>query len=156
MTFDIISWVNETNLAHQKQRHSCQQLSAHFTGFFSIELLKQASFVITNELPCPPATVVSQLGLSQLLSPTAVGITLNDIYYLKPQVAGQLRVHFHELIHVLQWQALGPEFFIKRYMSEVIKYSYRQAPLEVTAYNFEDKFIADPNSPFLIVAKDTI
>ena len=156
MTFDIMRWITDTNLVHQTQRHSCSQLSTYFDGFFSSDLLNATGFVIVNELPCPPKAVVMQLGLSQLLSPSAVGITLNNTYYLKPKVAGQLRVHFHELIHVLQWQALGPLPFIQRYMSEVIKYGYRQAPLEETAYGFEDNFIAAPHSPFLITAKDTV
>ena len=156
MTFDIMDWITNTNLAHQEQRHSCHQLSTHFDGFFNNDLLSATGFVLVPELPSPPAAVVIQLGLSQLLSPSAGGITLFDTYYLKPKVAGQLRVHFHELIHVLQWQALGPTPFIKRYMNEVITYGYRQAPLEETAYGFGDRFVADPKSPFLITAQDTI
>ncbi|WP_319782412.1 hypothetical protein [Oceanisphaera sp. IT1-181] len=156
MIFDIHSWITASNLAHQHSRHSCSQLGTHFTGFFSAELLNSAGFVIVDELPSPPMDVVMQLGLGQLLSPNAVGINLDDTYYLKPKAVGQLRVHFHKLVHVLQWQALGPGPFIKRYISEVIKYGYRQAPLEEQAYGFEERFVADPRDPFLILAKDTI
>ena len=156
MTFNIEQWITDTNLTHQAQRHSCKQLTTHFAGFFSDELFEQAGFVIINELPSPPASVVMQLGLSQLLSPSAVGITLDDTYYLKPKAAAQLRVHFHELIHVLQWQALGATPFIRRYMDEVIKFGYRQAPLEEKAYDFEDRFIKQPKSPFLIRPNDTV
>lgn len=156
MTFNIEQWITETNLANQAQRHSCRQLSTHFAGFFSDQLFEQAGFVIVNDLPSPPQALVMQLGLGELLSPTAVGITLNDTYYLKPKVAAKLRVHFHELIHILQWQALGSAPFIQRYMSEVIKYGYRQAPLEEKAYGFEDRFVADPKSPFLIAPSDTV
>ncbi|ART82907.1 hypothetical protein CBP31_09940 [Oceanisphaera profunda] len=156
MSFDIKSWITATNLAHQHKRHSCSQLGTHFAGFFSPELLSSAGFVIVDELPRPPIDVIMQLGLGQLLNPNAVGITLDDTYYLKPKAAGQLRVHFHELVHVLQWQALGQASFIKRYISEVIKYGYRQAPLEEKAYGFEDRFVENPRDAFLILAKDTI
>ncbi|ART80862.1 hypothetical protein [Oceanisphaera avium] len=152
----ILDWVNNTNAAHASLRHSCQQLSRHFSGFFEPELFTKAGFVITSQLPSPPISQVAHLGLTQLLSPTAVGITLNDTYYIKPKVAAQLSVHFHELIHVLQWQALGPSAFIERYISEVLHYGYRQAPLEEKAYGYEGQFKAQPNQPFVILASDTL
>lgn len=161
MNKDIIAWVNDTNLAHGAQAHSCSQLNTHFSGFFSPSLLENSQFVIVDTLPSPPAALVARLGLSgeglsELLSPNAVGLTLGNTYYLKPKVAAQLRVHFHELVHVLQWRALGSTAFIQRYMSEVIKYGYRQAPLEEKAYGFEDQFVANPSQPFMLTEQAVI
>lgn len=156
MIFNIMDWVSTTNQAHHGKRQSCNQLGTHLDGFFTPELLNHAGFVVVNQLPRPPLAVVQQLGLHQLLSPTAVGITLNDTYYLKPRAAGQLRVHFHELIHVLQWQELGAKPFIQRYLKEILTYGYRQAPLEEKAYGFEHRYAQNTRSPFLISASDTI
>lgn len=40
----------------------------------------------------------------------------------------------HELIHVRQFEKLGIEAFLKRYMLELAVMGYRAAPLEVEAY----------------------
>ena len=61
-------------------------------------------------------------------------------YYLLPDMAKTLNIHFHELVHVAQWNALGAEGFITRYIEELAQHAYENAPLEVIAYRLEDHF----------------
>ncbi|WP_157953675.1 hypothetical protein [Oceanimonas marisflavi] len=148
MPFNPLEWIVSTNAHYQPQRRPCLELKAQLGGFFSDELLASAGFVILDELPSPPRAQVAALGLDELLSPSAIGLTLADTYYLKPPAAGQLRVHFHELVHVVQWQALGPARFVERYLQEIRQHGYRQAPLERMAYELEHRFALNPDGHF--------
>jgi len=49
-------------------------------------------------------------------------------------------MHFHELIHVIQWRLLGPDRFLFAYANGLERFGYRQAPLEVVAYDAESAF----------------
>ena len=50
------------------------------------------------------------------------------------------RLHFHELIHVVQWRLLGPETFLAAYAAGLETFGYRESPLEIMAYNAEASF----------------
>ncbi len=45
----------------------------------------------------------------------AGGITYLDTLSVKRELAEQEPLHFHELIHVVQWRLLGPERFLAAY-----------------------------------------
>ena|SRR6266566_2847801 len=49
-------------------------------------------------------------------------------------------IHFHELIHVVQWRLLGPDRFLYSYANGLERFGYRQSPLEVMAYDAERMF----------------
>lgn len=49
-------------------------------------------------------------------------------------------LHFHELVHVIQWRLLGPEGFLALYADGLERFGYRNSPLEVMAYELQDKF----------------
>ncbi|MBL74007.1 MAG: hypothetical protein CMF21_04440 [Idiomarinaceae bacterium] len=70
------------------------------------------------------------------------GITYNDTYYIKKEAANELRVHFHELVHVLQWRfrELAPQGFIERYIREIQYFGYNHAPLEKMAYALDGHY----------------
>jgi hypothetical protein len=68
------------------------------------------------------------------------GITYNDTYYVKKEAANELRLHFHELVHVLQWRELGTQGFIERYIREIQDFGYDNAPLEKMAYALDGHY----------------
>lgn len=70
------------------------------------------------------------------------GITYNDTYYVERKAAQELRLHFHELVHVLQWRLLTPQGFINRYIREIQSYGYDNAPLEKMAYTLDAHYLA--------------
>jgi len=39
----------------------------------------------------------------------AMGITYLDTFFSREEGRGNESLHFHELVHVLQWQLLGPK-----------------------------------------------
>jgi len=44
------------------------------------------------------------------------------------------------LVHVVQWERLGVENFLRAYGAGLIQYHYRESPLEKQAYDLEAAF----------------
>ena len=64
---------------------------------------------------------------------------------------GRPRCHlFHELVHAVQYDLLGPEKFVELYLLGWINqgFNYAAIPLEMDAYDLQNRYEADPASPF--------
>lgn len=133
----IEQWIKETNRLHQPSRRACSVFEKKFEGFYSPGFLRSAFFVIVDELPKPDLPELRQMGFGDFLDMPAVGITYMDTYYVTRPHADNLRLHFHELVHVAQWGALGAANFIMRYVFEIQTHGYQRAPLEVMAYTLD-------------------
>ena len=73
--------------------------------------------VETVDLPKIP---FAELGLSEFASfgdMPASGIAYGDTYFVLPEPARKASLHFHELIHVIQWRELGIDDFLLAYQS---------------------------------------
>jgi hypothetical protein len=68
------------------------------------------------------------------------GVTYLDMYFLKRSGADDESLHFHEMIHVVQWRLLGAEFFLAMYAGGLEKFGYRNSPLEKMAYDAQEVF----------------
>ena len=81
------------------------------------------------------------MGLSNFIDMEANGITYKNTYYILPHLESNLRLHFHELVHVAQWDYLKGVPFMERYMHEILTFGYSDSPLEKMAYTFDSHFI---------------
>lgn len=104
--------------------------------------MEKAFYVVIDEIPKPDFAALRAMGLGDFIDMKVSGITYKNTYYLLPASVDNLRVHFHELVHVLQWQNLGDLAFISRYMNEVKRFGYHNAPLEIMAYSLDTHFIS--------------
>jgi hypothetical protein len=68
------------------------------------------------------------------------GITYLNTYFLRAELSGDESLHFHELVHVIQWRILGPERFLALYADGLERFGYRNSPLEVMAYDLQGGF----------------
>jgi hypothetical protein len=68
------------------------------------------------------------------------GITYIDTIFLKPTQSNNENMHFHELVHVIQWRLLGPDRFLLSYANGLECFGYRDSPLEAMAYDAETAF----------------
>ena len=107
---------------------------------FPIDLLEKAKVVIVpNKVPFPP---LSQIGLHELSSmekmPLA-GITYKDTFFINQNYRNE-SLHFHELIHVVQWERLGVDNFLLAYGVGLMQFGYEQSPFEQMAYGLQRKF----------------
>ena len=61
------------------------------------------------------------------------------------------RLLFHELVHVVQYEKLGlPEFAAKYVRGFLNGGSYEAIPLEVNAYELDERFAQAPSEPFSV------
>ncbi len=97
-------------------------------------------FVVTDEIPKPDFPELREAGLEEFIDMDVGAITYNDTYYVNAAAANELRLHFHELVHVVQWRELSPQGFIKRYVQEIQNFGYDEAPLERMAYALDGHY----------------
>ena len=68
------------------------------------------------------------------------GVTYLNTYFVKRTKAADEELHFHELIHIVQWRLLGPERFLKLYANGLERHGYWDSPLERIAYAAQAEF----------------
>jgi hypothetical protein len=103
------------------------------------ELLESTRLVLTDRICYPP---LDQLGLGEFKALNAIpwgGITYNDIYFLRRDLASP-SLHFHELVHVIQYQRLGVDRFLWAYGLGLALHGYEDSPLEKMAYDLQLEF----------------
>jgi hypothetical protein len=135
------AWIQKTLEFYEKNAKVVA--SMHFVRlplYFDPSLLETAKFIAIDRVPMPP---LSAMGLSRFAvfeQGDFNGITYLDRYFIKQTVETQEAVHFHELIHVIQWRLLGPEGFLRAYANGLEEFGYENSPLEKIAYDAEASF----------------
>src|SRR5262249_32739705 len=114
--------------------------------YFRAETLASSKVIVVDRLPLPP---LSSWGLKQFADferSNPDGITYLNTFFLRRSQSKNEAIHFHELIHVIQWRILGPESFLRAYADGLERFGYRDSPLEVMAYDAEARFVASANA----------
>lgn len=140
MLNQIEHWIDQTLNDYSNRAVSCDQLSTQLAGFYPSDFLSKSYFVVIDQIPKPDFPELRKAGLGDFLDMEMAGITYKNTYFIKTGHENNFELHFHELVHVLQWQYLGAQGFISRYIEEMQKYGYRDAPLEKMAYDLGDHF----------------
>ena len=138
-------WIDRQLAAHQAKARSVasyafKQLPRHY----SPDLLATAKVVEIEHVPMLP---LSELGLTEFAEFEAgqyAGITFKNTYFAMPDEAASEALHFHELVHVIQWGYLGVDGFLMAYSLGYLQATgadkYRGNPLEAMAYELQDRF----------------
>ena len=135
------AWIQKTLELYEKNAKPVA--SMHFVRlplYFDPSMLETAKFIAIDRLPMPP---LSEMGLSRFAvfeQGDFSGITYLNRYFIKQTVVTEEAIHFHELIHVIQWRLLGPEDFLAAYANGLDEFGYENSPLEKMAYNAEAAF----------------
>lgn len=140
----IIGWIDLQLALHSSAARPVAAAGfARLPEYFGRELLASTRYVPVEKVPMPPLT---RLGLPQFGDferITAAGITYRQTFFVQKAEAGRESLFFHELIHVVQWNLLGPEDFLRRYAAGLEAEGYRNSPLEVMAYDAQERFETD-------------
>lgn len=134
-------WIDSTLARHASR--SAPVARAGFTGLslcFSPDFLARARYVCVPEVPVPPLGAMGLGRFAEFEELAAAGITYLDTYFVRKDHQLSERLHFHELIHVVQWQVLGAEGFLATYAEGLERHGYRASPLEEMAYEAEAAF----------------
>ena len=108
--------------------------------YFTEKTLASAKVVLVDPLPIPPLSSMGLARFADFERGNFDGITYLDTFFLKPTQSNNENVHFHELVHVIQWRLLGPDRFLFLYANGLECSGYRQSPLEAMAYDAEAAF----------------
>jgi hypothetical protein len=137
----VRDWIVQTLAANASKARSASSFNlSRLPLFYRRALLDRAKVVLVDKCPVPP---LSAIGLSQFAdfeNMNAGGITYMDTYFVLWHEAERESLHFHELVHVVQWQILGPERFLALYADGLEKHGYRNSPLERMAYEHQARF----------------
>jgi hypothetical protein len=102
---------------------------------FPHDLLARAKVVrVTGKLPYPPISSMGLPEFQQMESMPFSGITYKDTFFVKNDLVHSESLHFHELVHVVQWDQLGINDFLLAYGVGLMQFGYRDSPLEKMAY----------------------
>jgi hypothetical protein len=108
--------------------------------YFSRQRLASAKYVVVDRVPMPPLTALGLRQFAEFEHADNSGVTYLDTYFVKRNRADDEALHFHELIHVIQWSLLGPERFLGTYAAGLETFGYRNSPLEAMAFDAEALF----------------
>ena len=135
------SWIDATLAASVELRRPVWSFGfQRLPLYFSEAILTAAGVVLVDLVPAPP---LSALGLAEFKSfemQHMAGITFRDTYFLQTSHARTESLHFHELVHIVQWKVLGPESFLLLYAEGLAKRGYAGSPLEEMAYRHQERF----------------
>lgn len=138
----ISEWISQILVSYAAKAQAVYSVGfRRLPLYFSSELLSTTKFVVVDKVPVPP---LSAMGLKQFADFERGdwdGITYVDTFFLRPSRVSDERLYFHELIHVLQWNLLGPERFLAAYADGLVTFGYHKSPLEVMAYDAENAFV---------------
>jgi hypothetical protein len=109
--------------------------------FYSADTLSGAYVVEVDDVPVPPLGALGLPDFAEFESMEAEGITFQDHYFVKRGRAHDEALHFHELVHIVQWRLLGPEQFLLSYAAGYVTHGgYASNPFEQIAFDLQDRF----------------
>jgi hypothetical protein len=134
-------WIDVTLSNHANKAEIVMALNfPRLSRYFKPRTLQTAKVV---RLPCVPVPPLQQLCLDNFSDSMPMdldGITYRDTLFIKETKSRDEVLHFHELVHFVQWRQLGEEYFLFKYANELESYGYRYSPLEYMAYSMQDRF----------------
>lgn len=136
----VRAWIDRFLDAHVDQARPVSALGfTRLSACFATELLDRAKVVSVDRVPFPP---VEKFGLPEFAPMQQMafdGFTFNDTLFLQRGRASE-SLHFHELVHVVQWSRLGVDSFLLAYGLGLLLFGYAQSPLERIAYTLQRSF----------------
>jgi hypothetical protein len=137
----LLDWIQQTIAEHE---HSGKLVAAegfkHLPLYFSQDLLNTTIVVTISRVPIPPLSSMGLHRFGDFERGDFDGVTYLNTYFIKRTKAADEELHFHELIHIVQWRLLGPERFLKLYADGLERYGYQDNPLETMAYAAQAEF----------------
>ena len=159
----VREWIDLFVQDHASQARVISSLGfKRLPAFFHQELLEQTKVVTVERLPFPP---LSRFGLpefaafeqSVLEQARFTGATFKDTVFIQVGQQTSESLHFHELVHVVQWNRLGIDKFLIAYGVGLMQFgyeAYEASPLEQMAYSLQAQFEEGSLQPTLATATE--
>jgi hypothetical protein len=137
----LFDWIRATltSSAHLAQSVASREFP-RLPLYFTEQTLASTKVVVVDSLPMPPLSSMGLARFADFERGNFDGITYLDTVFTRSAQANNENIHFHELVHVIQWRLLGPEHFLFSYANGLECVGYRQSPMESMAYDAEATF----------------
>jgi hypothetical protein len=138
---DVQSWIASMLAEYKAQMAPVE--AARFeslNGYFPQDLLQRVQRVIVDRCPVPPLAVTGIPQLAEIESWDIKGIPWENTIFIRRDLADWDAVHFHELLHVVQWDYLGAEGYLTAWAIGTVTRGYRDNPLEEMAFRHQTRF----------------
>jgi len=147
----VRKWIDDLLEGHKDQATPIINLGyLRLQQVFPSELLEKArAVVMTGKVPFPPLSRMGLPGFSQMENMPMAGITYKNTFFISHLHQSE-SLHFHELVHVVQWGRLGVDNFLLAYGAGLMQFGYRDSPLEQMAYFLQERFDAGNLPPGII------
>lgn len=127
--------------------------------FFGPTIMNLASLRVVPSIQNPPFyPILTQRGVPVIDFTQSLGITFIDTILISrertPPGPVPLSVVFHELVHVVQYDLVGVDEFVSRYVKGWFAQGlqYASIPIEHQAYDLQARYEAKPSIGFSVVA----
>lgn len=149
----VRGWILKTLEQHKSQARPVASYGfTRLPQFYSADTLASTLVVEVPRVPMPPLADMGLQEFAAFQNGSYAGITYLNTYFLSATEAWDESLHFHELVHVIQWQHLGPDRFLAAYAAGYLlaksqhKDPYRDNLLEVMAYDLQAHFHSNGQS----------
>jgi len=137
----VFDWIQGILSVHAEKAQPVASLGfKRLPRYFHRDILTKARVVYLPAVPIPPLGAMGFGQFSDFENMDVGGIVFLDMILLRHRMRGNEAQHFHELVHVVQWQFLGPKRFVEAYANGIESVGYRAAPLEAMAYTLTNVF----------------
>jgi hypothetical protein len=153
-------WIKEQRKALRPLGRSLPDTAiAQFSPFFEERLLREVRLLTVPGLENPGflqeyQASFSEKGIPMLDFSDMAGITLVDTILLVERflTEASTAMIFHELVHAVQYDILGPDKFVELYITGWVNqgFNYAAIPVEMDAYELQNRYEADPTAPFSV------
>ncbi|WP_444996205.1 hypothetical protein [Aliikangiella sp. IMCC44359] len=127
-------WANQISHEIQNEGKPLSVEEIRIAKMVGVNFPEKVRVFEAPSLALPKNVLLKEAALATgLLGDNMAGLTLGHSIYIR-QGQMSIRLLSHELRHVYQYEKLGSiENFMVEYLSQIIKYGYYDAPLEVDA-----------------------
>lgn len=133
-------WIDDLHAQHSDQASPVGSLGLpRLATCFPEHLLRSARAVTVRDIPFPPLSAYGLPEFESMASMEMAGITFRNMYFIHQSYSAE-RFHFHELVHVVQWNVLGADEFLLTYGLNLAQHGYMESPLEAIAYELQSRF----------------
>ena len=148
----IAGWIQKTLAEHATAAKPVASFGfSRLPDYYDAHLLASSKVLVVSRVPVPPLSAMGLERFSDFEQMEAGGITCLDTYFVRADRTHDESLHFHELVHVIQWRLLGPERFLALYADGLELFGYRHSPLEEMAYSLQYRFEREAQ-PFSVKA----
>jgi hypothetical protein len=148
----IARWIKKTLAKHATAARPVASFGfSRLPDYYVAQVLASSKAVVVPRVPMPPLSAMGLDRFRDFEKMNAGGMTFFDTYFVRADHAHDESLHFHELVHLIQWRLLGPEKFLALYADGLERFGYRKSPLEVIAFQLQHRFQREAK-PFSVEA----